>query len=231
MQIIDFFKCHSCQDAKALSLSIPLCEACYNSIDIEQTPTLLCSKCSSPICILHSNCQHPWINFNPINSFHSQYLLTPKTYKILKNWKKSRGFLLNKLVLKINTTTIRKLEALDLKYIIPIPQHKKRQWILSGSPVEETAKLLSKKIKTKILPLLKISETKKTQGPLSLEKRISNTFYFEIKNNLDHIERDKNILIIDDFMTSGKTIQSAAITLKSVGFRNIHCFCLGYKPF
>jgi ComF family protein len=102
-----------------------------------------------------------------------------------------------------------------IDYIIPIPLHKKRlrergynqaEWIAKG-----VASILKKPIDTTTLIR---SEYNETQTKKNLFDRWKNVHYVFKTTHAQHVNQ-KHVLIVDDVITTGATIESAANTLLS----------------
>lgn len=117
----------------------------------------------------------------------------------------------------------------DIDYIVPIPMHpkKKRQRGYNQSELvaKETARFLGKEVRTDIL--LKIMNTR-PQSLLKREDRLSNLERAFVVNDdifKDNISK-KKILLIDDVLTTGTTINTCAKILKDNGFEFVYAFVI-----
>ncbi len=223
------FRCPACNHSSE-SRSFPYCTACIDSL----TPCPpLCKNCASPACIATSqlSCSRQWIKNDLIDSFHAGYVLAGPGYKVLKRWKVRHGIFSDKRILKVLDTFCIKLQKLNIQAIIPMPQKFKRSWAIGGSPAEKIAHTISKKSKIPLMTALKIcpSTTQgKRQAELSQIDRIQNKLNFSVASS--EIDRPiSDILLVDDFMTTGHTLRQAAHVLKISNAGKIHVFCLGIR--
>lgn len=214
------FRCVACRgetDARAF----PLCTACIGAL-VDCPP--LCPSCASPACPPFS-CSRPWISNPNIRSFSGRYLGLEPAYRVLKTWKKNRGFLFDRLVL-----TRPPLIPADCQ-LVPIPQRVPRAWSLGGSPAESLACWIARHSGAGILRPLGAVEHEFRQGELGLDGRLRNELRFEIRHGELRRVSGNKILLIDDFVTSGHTVRAAARALRLVepGFE-IHVYCLCLRP-
>ncbi len=106
----------------------------------------------------------------------------------------------------------------DIDYIIPIPIHHKRKYNRGYNQSEYIAKGISEIINKKIsLTFLIKKKNRKSQTKNSAEKRWINT-----KNTFHVIKKKeiKHVLIVDDVITTGATIEDAVNTIME-GFPKI----------
>ncbi len=106
-------------------------------------------------------------------------------------------------------------------FIVPIPLSKKRLKERGFNQSEEIAKELSKFLEIPMASnvLLKIKETL-PQVELSKngrEENIKGVFVVRIKDPI----KEKNILLVDDVLTTGSTLAEAARCLKDAGAKHV----------
>lgn len=103
-----------------------------------------------------------------------------------------------------------------------IPQTKKESQDRTYNQGEQLAAAISERINTPVLPLLvKLYETQR-QRDLPLIERSGNVFgVFDCCNKT--MTEGKNILLVDDVRTSGKTINECAKMLHIYGAASVYC--------
>jgi competence protein ComFC len=115
----------------------------------------------------------------------------------------------------------------DDSIFVPVPLHPKKVRLRGFNQAEIIADGISGE-KHRVLSdyLIRKRETP-TQTRLNRDERIKNVSgAFEInKRRNDGNSKDKKIIIVDDVMTSGATINEAALTLKKSGVKEV--FALG----
>src|SRR5689334_19084807 len=106
MLIIKCIACDQNLSFRADRNSFPLCRLCKNSL---LPCPKLCKTCGSPACVALDSaakpleeCLRPWICHEGIDSFSALYLILNSQFYVLRKWKKSRGLLFDRQVLKLN---------------------------------------------------------------------------------------------------------------------------------
>jgi len=101
-----------------------------------------------------------------------------------------------------------------LDLVVPIPLHKKKRWERGFNQVELFIKAFSKPD----IVLIRKKQTI-TQVNLSRKERLINIKdAFIVTGNVN----GKNILLVDDVMTSGATLEEAAVALKQAGAARVY---------
>lgn len=193
----------------------------------------ICAECWVKITFLHNNaCKicYKQLNFNPegpclgcmknksaITSTKSIMKYDLHTRQIILNFKNYADFyVLDFFIEKI----INLIDDLKIDIIIPVPMHWMRK-ILRG--YNQTAILAIEIANRKNLyfadDILIKSRHTKSQGGLDKKQRDKNLISaFQINKNLCN----KNILLIDDVITTGSTMNKCAAKLKQAGAANIY---------
>ena len=115
--------------------------------------------------------------------------------------------------------------------VIPIPINKKRMQERGFNQTHIYTKFLSKKLQARYSPdILKRKPSPQKQALVHNKharfENVKNCFYISQKN-LSFV-RGKDIIIVDDVMTTGATLNEAEKTLKRAGARNIIAITLAH---
>ncbi len=230
-----FFRCVGCQWVLNFDqdrFSFPFCRVCSESL-VDCPP--LCSHCGSPICLTQDqnsfSCLRPWIRRSEIHSYSGRYLLLNKGYQVLKRWKIQGGILLDRQVLKMNPLQGHPWFPFEPDVIIPIPQDFHRSWKMNGSRTERIASWIHTLIQAPVLLALSVLPyASKRQAELPLDARLARHSRFQLqKEKIQSLKQVQRILLVDDFMTSGKTLSQAAQVLQIDKPKQIQTFCLGIR--
>ena len=215
------FRCVACKTSIFLGKHFPLCEICDQSL---VTCPALCSICASPAC-QPGACNRFWDPISKIHSYSALYLMVGSCYRILKAWKRNRGFLFNRKILQASERHRKLWTQFQPDAIIPIPQRFFHAWKMRGSPTETLARWMSTLIDAPVVWALKYPYTTQKQSSLTITERLqSKRFCLENLTTLP-----KNVILVDDFRTTGQTLHEASSLLKEAGVINIHVFCLGIR--
>jgi predicted amidophosphoribosyltransferase len=153
-------------------------------------------------------------------------------YRILKRWKYSHGWNFDRRILDPDGLPVNEWREADIQAVVPIPQRWCRSWSLKGSPAEKIARWISRETGLPMLPTLQPADGPGRglrQAQRRALDRISQPIRFEIDPDFAPTPGQR-ILLVDDFMTTGQTLQAAAAALRSHGAASVHAFCLGVRP-
>ena len=217
------FRCVNCLSSPSQT-TFPLCEDCFKALT-EAPP--LCNKCAGLSC--DDVCKRKWAESPPdlrIHSYSARYLLLGPGYPVLKSWKKNHGPALDRLILKANKTLEQVWNEFGPHLIIAVPQNPKRAWEMRGSPAHKIASWVARVTQIPLTLSLEIQFKEKRQAELTIYERLQNRIEFKATEDLC----DKRILLVDDFVTTGKTTQAAAKACVEAGASQIHIFSLGVRP-
>lgn len=109
------------------------------------------------------------------------------------------------------------IQYVPIDYFIPIPLHWTRKAYRGFNQTEEMARALSFKSGKPVAGLLKRIKRTQFQSAIAAESRAENVREAFILCGDDRMYHDKHLVLVDDLMTTGATLQSAAkelITLK-----------------
>lgn len=222
--------CLACNlKVKAATGESLICGKCYSEIEINLPP--FCSLCGRHLekDNLDNNICHTCTK----NRLHFDRAFSPCVYNgVIKNlihaFKYKGKDNLGKPLSEIMINFIREYSLpLDhLEFIIPIPLHKARlrereynqAEILSMHIAEEFKKNLSNDI------LLRHRQTKTQTELKNTERFLNMANSFSVNNRFDI--KGKNLLLVDDVLTTGATASEAALTLKNAGAKTVFVLTL-----
>jgi len=214
-------RCLSCKNKLGLSsIDNLICTACWTNIKRNMPPfchscgrTLSKSNFSKNICpfcikkkLYFDRAFSPCIYTGVIKDLIHEFKYKSKDYL---------GCLLSKLMIEFIREYNLPMDCLD--FVIPIPLHKTRLREREFNQAEILSKYIAKEFKRELLPdaLWRHRHTK-TQTDLETDERLLNVKDSFSVNRLKDI-KGKNLLIIDDVLTTGATSSEAARTLKGAG--------------
>lgn len=108
--------------------------------------------------------------------------------------------------------------------LVPIPSHPKRIRERGFNTVYEFVRLISQHINIEYdLNLLRRVKYTETQtGKTKIERRQNVKHAFELKKQITY----ENIILFDEVVTTGATVNEACKALKKAGAKNIHIWCI-----
>lgn len=128
----------------------------------------------------------------------------------------------------LNNRLANLLSSSEFDYIVPIPYHWFRLLSRGHNPVREIAYQVAKTINTPLIDALACHHPRAKQKLLNRLQRLNNLQgVYSIANNSKLKQlKNKNILLIDDVVTTGATINNAARALKAFGVKSVTVACL-----
>ncbi len=163
------------------------------------------------------------------NSVSYCYVYNKEVFKLINGFKNyDRLYLLTFIVNRFVSKLLEKNLQNEVDLIIPVPVYYtkliKRRYnhmALLGHKISQKTNLLCK------TDILQKSKKTKDQMRLNGKKRLSNVkSAFNINKKYLNYLKGKNILLIDDILTTGSTINECAYTLKKSGAKDINVLCL-----
>ncbi len=218
-------RCVLCDDA--LRSSFHLCELCHSDLPFNTNP---CIGCALPMNIIHHNKQML------CGSCIAERPLTDRTFSpfvydfpidnLIKRYKFHNQVPLGRILIDL-AWDVSKTDLVHHSYdaIIPIPLH----WVRQLQRGFNQAELLSNEIGYRLkIPVRSVIYRKKNnpqQSQLHRQQRqqnLRNTFYIQ-ENSLTALEK---VLIVDDVITTGETIQTVSKLLVSSGIKHVDAWAL-----
>jgi predicted amidophosphoribosyltransferase len=209
-----------------------------------------CSICESPTppfyaspCDVCARRIHPAASLPaqaPFESLRARWLLVGTTYRIFLSWKSRPTPRLDRLLLEQEPTPLSDAEWAERNgdILVPIPQRFSRAWRLSHSPALRAAQVLSrscqkKGIRMPVVPLLKPGPHPSRQASRQASLRGRERWARQQGWSVDHsigVESHQRIILVDDVLTTGATLVSAASALRENGHARISAWTLGVRP-
>ncbi len=215
--------CLCCEDKG--HAGIDLCESCYkNLLKIK----FACERCAMPLA--HTNakacgaCNNRKIYFDTSYApFLFKGFIRESIYQFKFNNKLNHGKLLATLLAK----QIQQQNRILPDVLVPVPLHKKRLRKRGFNQSLEIARILNKYL-SKEISIKDIYRAKPTHVQMELpakQRRANVKDAFKLRSS-NSVFKDKNIVIIDDVMTTGSTVNEMAKCLKQSGAKHIDVWCV-----
>ncbi len=123
------------------------------------------------------------------------------------------------------------LSTHEFDVIIPVPYHWKKLLKRGQNPVRTLAKRLSEQLKTPLIDAVIRTKLRVAQQGLDRKKRMANLHgAFTLKTNKRPRLKHKNILLVDDVVTTGTTCNHISKLLKGAGAHSVTLACLARTP-
>jgi ComF family protein len=204
--------CNTCWK-KLNFISPPFCESCSFPFEIDITAGTICGRCARHpalynkvrVALRYDDGSKPLI----LRFKHSDATyLTP----LLGKWMRSAG---QDLIDKAD-------------YMVPVPLHwsrlLKRRYNQAALLALELAKHSRKNVAVDLLQRTRATPPQGYKKAISRKQNVANAF--AVKPYWEPLLKDKTVLLIDDVLTSGATVQSCTLTLLKAGAREVNVLTL-----
>ncbi len=187
----------------------------------------LCEKCRSVINYITDDALYKNTDFKNITGFFSLGFYEGVLRNLLTNLKYNKktkivGFLAEETAKRLcHQFSVPPITEYEL--IIPVPLHINKLQERGFNQSELLAIDISKILKIPVAcdVVYRVKETL-PQNKLKIEERFLNLENaFKINDKKKYLISDKNVIIIDDILTTGATVESMAKLLKKIGARNV----------
>lgn len=216
--------CQACKEKLNLDSKVHLCEDCFAKIKFNKLP--FCKKCGRSLEANNSysdycrNCQKNEFNFErSYSACLYEGILKELLHEFKYNKNMQAGNILSAILLKFFEENFPE-EKFD--FIVPIPLFAAKEREREFNQAEILARPISKKFLITLSKgvLVKLRPTP-SQTTLTKEKRfLSQKGVFKVRR--PEVFYKKKLLVIDDIMTTGATMNEAAFTLKKNGASEVY---------
>lgn len=201
-----------------------LCENCFSYLSFE--PKSLCLLCNQPSFnnLSHPKCKRKYV----IDGCFSALSYNKTVQKLIYNFKYKPYLTDLKNVLTdlfyesiIQNEQFQKQIKIGEWVLVPIPLSSTKLRKRGYNQAEILAEELSKKFNFPVQNLLKRTKETKTQvGLTNLQRKLNVREAFSI-NNQKLINKNQNVFLIDDVVTTGSTLLEAAKILEKTGIGKV----------
>ena len=197
--------CKNCLEKKLkLNKNLPRCNNCGKILVSEES---ICTECKENPVINSLDKVYPMFSYRLWNK------------EILFKWKlqgyRNFAYLFSKKILEIY------FEEFSDFVIVPVPPRPNKIKNHGWDQIDDLVKFIQLQSKIKVMNLLKRTETEQ-QKKLNREQRLSHKgSAFVINKKFENKELPKKVLIIDDILTTGITLENCALALKNAGVEKV----------
>lgn len=211
--------CYLC--LASTSLTGGLCHDCASSLPrINQA----CPRCSEPNKFGHI-CGHCLASPPAFSKVIVPFQYITPTKQLIVQFKQGRNAARPMLVHAL----VEMLRDHEFDFVVPIPYHWKRLLMRGYHPTLHLAQLIGRHFSYPVSQCLIRHQSSISQRGLSRDQRkmnVKNVF----RHKASHPVTGKNILLVDDVMTTGATAHEAASTLMQAGAKSVCVACLARTP-
>jgi ComF family protein len=206
-----------------------ICRYCQNAL-LQDRPC--CQRCGLPLSESQPFCgdclkqPHFFTQLHALADYKKPYSMLLKKFKYTKQL--INGELLADLLIQSITRNISRQQLAQIDYLLPVPLHKQKHQQRGFNQAQLLAEKISKQLQ---LPLLldavKRQKYTNAQEGLSLPKRKNNLQDAFITTSKQQTKLSGSyIVIIDDVVTTGATVNSLCQVLLHAGVQRVDVWCL-----
>ena len=214
-------KSENCLCCGSVTNLLPLCKNCQKKILTVNKTLPRCTNCGKFLVSEEGICtecrENPVIN--SLDKVFPMYSYRLWNKEILFKWKlqgyRNFAYLFSKKILQLYS------EEFNDFVIVPVPPRpnkiKKNGW----DQIDDLIKFIKLQSNVKVMNLLKRTETLQ-QKKLNREQRLAHKgSAFILDKRFENKELPKKVLIIDDILTTGITLENCALALKNAGVETV----------
>ena len=202
------YLCDQCE-ANAVRIHAPFCHKCSEPFEGSITSAFICA-----------NCAHREIHFEAaVAAYRGRGVVR----QIIHEFKYNRQIHLRHLIARWLRAALddERLRGRRFNLIVPVPLHPARQRERGFNQAGLLAELLSAQSAIPVKPLLERIRYTNTQTALDRAERMENLHNaFRLRKNAD--VRGLGVLLVDDVLTTGSTLNECARILKRAGAFSVH---------
>ena len=201
-----------------------LCSSCLNSI--RRNPWA-CQRCGQPGTALTGHCRRTTV----LRFVLAGLEYSGVTRDLIHRWKFHGAIELSHLLVQLGL----KAAPITRRYhaLVPVPMHWRGRWVRGYNQSKLLAQVLSKELGRQhrtsppVADCLSASSRAKAQHHMDRAQRIINS---QGRYTTKKCLSGQSILIVDDVITTGATLEAVAETLVKAGAARIDAWCLARAP-
>ena len=206
-----------------------ICKHCQDSL-LQDRPC--CQRCGLPLNKSQPFCgdclkkEYAFTQLHALADYQKPYSTLLKKFKYTKQL--INGELLAELLIQSITHNVSKQQLSQIDYLLPVPLHNKKHQQRGFNQAQLLAEKISKQLNIPVL-VEAIKRQKKTdpQEGLSLSKRKNNLRNAFITTGKQQAKLSGSyIVIIDDVVTTGATVNSLSQVLLNTGVQRVDVWCV-----
>jgi ComF family protein len=202
------YLCNQCE-SKAVRIVAPFCHQCSEPFEGSITSAFTCA-----------NCAHREIHFDAaVAAYRGRGIVR----QVIHEFKYDRQIHLRHLVARWLRAALddERLRGRRFKLIVPVPLHPARQRERGFNQATLLAELVGAQSSIPVKALLERIRYTNTQTALDRAERMENLHNaFRLRKNAD--VRGLRVLLVDDVLTTGSTLNECARVLKRAGALSVH---------
>ena len=198
-----------------------LCHCCYRELAHNHAA---CAVCAEPLPARGDVCGHCLSQPPGYDSAHIPFIYSAPLDRLISQFKFHNNLAAGRLLAMLWLRSLEQSSVSQAECIIPVPLHPQRLRQRGYNQALEFARPLARVLQLPIEHrLCARHKPTRMQSELSLKERRKNLRHaFSLK----HEHHYKHVVIVDDVVTSGNTVNELARTLKQSGVENVQVWAI-----
>lgn len=211
---ISYFCLHKCLFCSSNIVSQGVCSSCFKKINF--IDDFCCKICGRKAIFEDFECANCIYDKRYYQLARSLFVFDSASKDIIHTFKYNDKFGIAKLFSNMAQARYKELFK-EIDYIVPVPMHYLKRLSRQYNPANDLARYLSNNLKKTFLPrTLKKVKLTKPQVTLTKQQRYKNIIGSIAVSQVNLI-KGKNILLVDDVMTTGSTANLCSKILMQAG--------------
>jgi len=218
-----YHRCFGCHQSQSWPVNGPLCSLCQKRLPWLRTP--YCKQCAAPLPdSTASHCGECLKNERSFDCVISPFLYDYPIKELIHAFKFDEQWRLTKSLASFMVDTIQHNTGSLPDCLTPIPLHKKRLATRGYNQSLLLARAIGKKLSIPVSHNCYKSNHTTPQSSLPQKERLATSHAFSLKRHAS--KPMSHVMLIDDVMTTGSTVNQLAKCLKKAGTQVVSVCCL-----
>jgi ComF family protein len=215
--------CPVCKNPAKDHRTAPICIDCWRTLSPYEGP--MCRRCGTPLISDVSTICGECLAHEPAFSYARSFGLYEGVLKRAISLLKFYGI---KRLSRPLSDVMLKMKIPEADVVIPVPLHEKRLRKREFNQSALIAKYLASSMGLRVMlnSLVKVRDTMPQVGLSSQARKKNIKGAFAVEN--DSLITGKDIVLVDDVVTTGATVRECSKVLKKAGARNIYVITLAH---
>ncbi|MBV7267111.1 ComF family protein [Erythrobacter ani] len=215
-------RCPLCGDAVAVQGG--MCAECWGNLEVPGTPA--CIRCNRPVANGVTNCAGCESKAPRHAGVHAATLYNDASRKLILAFKHGGKISLAGLLARLMASRLPDFVS-EPPLLVPVPLHRWRLWHRGFNQAALLARELERLGKGELLvdALIRAKRTPNLGGLGRGQREQALVGAISVRNSRVHQFRDRDIMLVDDVLTSGATSDACVDALLDAGARSVRIAC------
>ena len=227
-------RCLACGKLNPKGPFLYLCKDCAETLDFNLNAR--CLRCCEPLIGSDKDSTDTCVKCFGTKFYFEESrcacLYKGAACELVKELKYRKGLYVLPDIAKIFAQNPQYFDFVDNAYLVAVPLHGKRLKKRGYNQSRKIAEILARQnpsIRGVLDLLVRVKDTP-TQTMLDRQNRVQNVMNAFAVNPKAECDKTAKLVLLDDVMTTGATLNECAKTLKKAGYKNVSAMCFAKRP-